>query len=129
MKERRETILINFIDGSFGFIFCGNWIFKYTFSKLICKSIVPNMFRKQRGPSIKKIIRRQVKTGKKKPFRHEEEAYCSEKNSFKLSAAENSTEISGQLRKWNFLSLIIKAYEGFLLRREKNCLKILVLLI
>lgn len=31
--ERRQTILINFIDGNFGFIFCGNWIFKYTFTK------------------------------------------------------------------------------------------------
>lgn len=97
--------------------------------KLICKSIVPNMFRKQRGIFYqKKKNHQETSEHRQKSLRHEE-AYCNEKNSFKLSAAENSTEISGQLRKWNFLSLIIKAYEGFLLRREKNCLKILVLLI
>lgn len=97
MKKRRDTILINFIDGSFG-ISVETEFLNTLLQKLICKSIVANMFRKQRGSSIKKIIRRQVNTGKK-ALRHEEEAYCNEENGFKLSAAENSTEISGQLRK------------------------------
>lgn len=66
--------------------------------KLICKSIVPNMFRKQRRSSIKKN-HQETSEHKQKSFRHEEEAYCNEKNGFKLSAAKNSTEISGQLRK------------------------------
>lgn len=73
--------------------------------KLFCESSVPNTSRKQRASSIKKNhhnFRRQVKTGKKY-CRHEEAASRKEKNGFRLSAVENSTEISGQHRKLNFL--------------------------
>lgn len=66
--------------------------------KLICKSIVPNVFRKQRGIFYQKKIHQETSEHRQKSLRHEE-AYCNEKNGFKLSAAENSTEISGQLRK------------------------------
>lgn len=69
--------------------------------KLICKSIVTNTSRKQRGSSIKKItiIARDKRRPAKRYLRHEEAASFNEKNSFKLSAVENSTEISGHLRK------------------------------
>lgn len=121
MKGRRENILINCINESSEFIFCGNWNFKYTFTKANLQEHCSKYIQETKRIFYQKkitIIAGDKWRWAKRYLRHEEAAYFNEKNSFKLSAVENSTEISGHLRKWNFLSLIIKVYEGFLVRKK-----------
>lgn len=68
MKGRRENILINCIDKISGFIFCGNWNFKYTFRKANLREHCTKYVQETKRIFYQKNhhnCRRQVKTGKK----------------------------------------------------------------